>query len=991
MKKALLPCIFLFVAYLPSGFAQNSGIDQYYEDGKAMLKSGDFSGSKNKFDKGLRLCSDLNTESSTNCVLMLFNRAVANRNLDLNRAAERDLSTYFEYKTDDAGDYDFFGEIKYSLKDYLGAVEAFTTSINKMGRIETPYIGRAKSYLELRRLEEANKDIDTYLSAFPSDYEANLIKGYIEFWDANYGTARKFYTKAYSINPNSLEAINNIANTYKEEGNCEKALEYYTQLVEMNKNIPYGFCNRALCYIKYQEFGKAEADLEEAKRTGKDLDKIYYILGKLHFIRGAYKEALKMYEEALIYKPEMLEALSGKAEAYQKMGDFDSAMRTIKQVMEKDDQNPVYKCQLAHLKIEGNDVDGGITLLNNILQIAPKYSKALAYRGYGHFRNGDDHLAKADFEAALKSNRFNVFASYQSAVLLKSTNTKEALKRLNNAIEQEPNYVDARELKAEINIFLGGKIVDIIREFEHIVAIQPFNHHAYYQKGLCYLKLGDTANALDAFNRAASHGNDTNSNYYIEIGETLLRLVEEKGQSDDVEEDRRNAKLAFDHALLINANADRAYKGRGLAQLGLGNTEAALKDFEKGAALIAYEGDRQDFYYLQGKVYYQKGDYEGALTLFEKAKNISPDYINNRYLLGLTYLAIGEHLNKDALVQFNHAIELTNLHEAHPFRADLHMQRGILYNNNKEFKEAIADFNVSISLDAKNIVYLENRGLAYEANGDFSLALSDFTKVVRMDKDNFRIHFYKGKIHNRLTQYMAAVVSISEAIKYDQNATAEYHHERGIAYFNMKKEAKAVTDFMKAVDLDASFYKSYAYLGKIYSGQKNLAKAVGFYTKAIEGSPENPTLRKERGDAYYGMKDYSAARADFKNAIVLKLSDGKEITLLRKGHCNRHLNEEKVAMNDFETVLAMNGNFKGEAYHGQGLLYYTRGKLEKAISSYNLAEPLVQENFEKSILLFNRGAAYRKKGMQMEACRDYTASAALGFKDAKEAATNYCK
>jgi tetratricopeptide (TPR) repeat protein len=111
---------------------------------------------------------------------------------------------------------------------------------------------------------------------------------------------------------------------------------------------------------------------------------------------------------------------------------------------------------------------------------------------------------------------------------------------------------------------------------------------------------------------------------HLELAAALGRLALFKGGKEKVRL-AREVKVEADRALGLNPRSDRAYHvlarwNRGIAQLNF---------FEKAAARVVFGG-------------VPKGaSMNNAVTLFEKAIELAPDYANHRLELGRTYLDLG--------------------------------------------------------------------------------------------------------------------------------------------------------------------------------------------------------------------------------------------------------------------------------------------------------------------------------------------------------------
>jgi tetratricopeptide (TPR) repeat protein len=139
---------------------------------------------------------------------------------------------------------------------------------------------------------------------------------------------------------------------------------------------------------------------------------------------------------------------------------------------------------------------------------------------------------------------------------------------------------------------------------------------------------------------------------HLELAVALGRLALFRGGGEKLKLSKE-LKVEADRALGLNPQADRAYHvlarwNRGIAQLSF---------FEKAGAKVIYGGVPAG------------ASMDQAVTFFEKAVELRPDWINHRLELGRTYLDMG--LKSKAREQFEKALALPI---EGPFDADYKME-----------------------------------------------------------------------------------------------------------------------------------------------------------------------------------------------------------------------------------------------------------------------------------------------------------------------------
>jgi tetratricopeptide (TPR) repeat protein len=240
-----------------------------------------------------------------------------------------------------------------------------------------------------------------------------------------------------------------------------------------------------------------------------------------------------------------------------------------------------------------------------------------------------------------------------------------------------------------------------------------------------------------------------------------------------------------------------------------------------------------DDFYLQANAKYKKGDLKGAITDFDQAIRLNPNF----------------------------ALAYNN--------------RGNARSSLGDKQSAIADYDQAIRLDANNALTYYNRGNTRRDLGDNQRAITDYNQAIRLSPNDTHTYNNRGNVRLGLGDNQGAIADYNQALRLDPNDAFAYMN-RGIARFGLGDKQGAIADFDQAIRLDPNNALAYNNRGNARYNSSDKQGAIADFQKAIRLNPDYAAAYVGRGSTRYELGDNQGAIADFQKAAALAQSQGNK-------------------------------------------------------------------------------------------------------------------
>ena len=136
------------------------------------------------------------------------------------------------------------------------------------------------------------------------------------------------------------------------------------------------------------------------------------------------------------------------------------------------------------------------------------------------------------------------------------------------------------------------------------------------------------------------------------------------------------------------------------------------------------------------------------------------------------------------------------------FRA--HNELGIIYLDQKQYRQAIKEFEASLKIKPNFDQAYDNLGVALDFSGEFEAAITAHKKSIEINPHNIKAYNNLGNAYISAKRFDEAISTYKHALKLNPGFKGAYNN-LGVAYYEqgMYREAKKIWE--KALELDPNF------------------------------------------------------------------------------------------------------------------------------------------------------------------------------------------
>ncbi len=339
---------------------------------------------------------------------------------DNNYAALDDLTAALKLVTNRADVYALRGDVYRNLQDYDNADKDYAQAIILEPQNPKWYSLRATAYEYHGDLESAIKNLDKAIELSPtsSDYYAQRASDYR--WSEQYDLAMADFLKARELDANNAAAYAGPVEVYLavldvgsslDNYDLDKALTDASRAIELAPDNSTVFVDRGRVRRYRGEQNEAIDDFTKAIAVYDQDETAYLNRGYAYTSTGEYELARADFDKTLELRPDSIEALQGRIEAFLesydndkkwKDYDLDSAFNDANYALSLDENNAVTLLLRGKVYSRQGSLDSALADLNRTVELDPNMGWGYQERAfiYGAMKNID--AAVTDFNKAIE-------------------------------------------------------------------------------------------------------------------------------------------------------------------------------------------------------------------------------------------------------------------------------------------------------------------------------------------------------------------------------------------------------------------------------------------------------------------------------------------------------------------------------------------------------------------------------------------------------------
>ena len=308
-------------------------------------------------------------------------------------------------------------------------------------------------------------------------------------------------------------------------------------------------------------------------------------------------------------------------------------------------------------------------------------------------------------------------------------------------------------------------------------------------------------------------------------------------------------------------------------------------------------------------------------------------------------------------------------------RAHIFIKLGIFYFRRQKYTKASCFLNKADEI--AEIIQDEEFSLEVEIVTAVLMAKKEeYDSAMRIKKKVSLVSPEKNSTWNALGELYALLFMFDESLSAYQASLVLSPEDPiswqglGEVFLQLGQPSKAIDAFEKVLGFAPNFSRAWQGLGKAYLAENNSSKAIGAYTQSLEIDWNQADLWFELA----GLADDEVAEVALRRGLDLNPQKALAWNLL--GNVYYRSKKFTQAIQAYYRSVQLKKGY-GWAYANMALVYTQRKQYEKAILLYIKALQIIQNDQEKSNVLYKLGNAYRDSHKYRRAVNVYQEASGL--------------
>jgi len=257
----------------------------------------------------------------------------------------------------------------------------------------------------------------------------------------------------------------------------------------------------------------------------------------------------------------------------------------------------------------------------------------------------------------------------------------------------------------------------------------------------------------------------------------------------------------------------------------LGAVNQAMEQFPFSTGLIA----------IKAQILSNLEQYEEALELLEKARNLHPMDIEIFLSIGSVFSLQGKH--KEAIALYEDVLSF-----ADDEKDDIYYNIGLAYQSMEDYEKAIDAYKKSIEENINHEGSLYELAFCLDVAGQLDGSLSYYKKFIDEDPYSSAAWYNLGIVCNKLEKFEEAIDAYGYALAIDaygyalaiDDSFASAHFNLGNSLMNVEKFKDALEEFNKTIEIEGPSPEVYCCIGAAYENMGQFDLGLKYFQKSAK-------------------------------------------------------------------------------------------------------------------------------------------------------------
>ena len=600
---------------------------------------------------------------------------------------------------------------------------------------------RGNALAGLRQFDEAIAEIEEAIRIDPLRGATHTNLGILEMERGRREEAEKAFSRSIELDPKWVPGHLALGNHYWATGRTADAERTLRTAYELDPANPISARALALFFVASKRAAEAEPFVRALAGSGA----VPFALADFYIYQNQPEAAIPELQRLRDRPETSVEAARRLAQAQAIRGDYGAARGVVQEILQKDPNDGKALLLNGQLLAQEGKRSEALTELQKASQAEPNSAAVQFALGRSYAARGDVDQARQSYREVLRLNPRAAAAQVELARLDLATGRPGASVQLaREAVANEPASLEA-QLALGRSLLANKDVLGAKAAVEPLLKANPSVGPLHALMGSIYLAQKDSPRARQAFTRALelapgsldALGGLIATDYALGNRSAprarIDAAVAEAPNNPQVwlmaarvyaaDKDPAAAERAMRRALEIDPGLLPAYTMLGQFYLSQKRVAEAHREFE---TLAQKHAKPISALTMLGMIAQMEGDTSKALEHFERVIDLDPRSVIAANNLAWIYAERGEKLDR--------ALQLAQAAAAEtPKAPDVLDTLGWVYLKRRASDRAIATFEETVKLAAKNPTYHYHLGLAYAQAEQPALARTSLERALSLD------------------------------------------------------------------------------------------------------------------------------------------------------------------------------------------------------------------------------------------------------------------